>query len=122
MQRRRKRPAERNARNPRREAGFEGDCTMAKKRKTSPRRTASKPKSATKSTTKPDVAKPAATKASTPRKPPRRPHAAAKDDEMLNIILVVVVLITVALGVYYYQLGSHESVSASNPPAAMEQK
>jgi hypothetical protein len=95
---------------------------MTKKRKTSPRRTASKPKSATKSATKPDVAKPAATKASTPRKTPRRPRAAAKDDEMLNIILVVVVPITVALGVYYYQLGSHGSVSASKPPAAMETK
>jgi hypothetical protein len=34
----------------------------------------------------------------------------------------VVVLITVALGVYYYQLGSHGSVSASKPPAAMETK
>jgi hypothetical protein len=31
-------------------------------------------------------------------------------------------MIIVALGVYYYQLSSHETVSASNPPAAMEQK
>jgi hypothetical protein len=91
---------------------------MAKKRKTSSRRTASKPKSAA----KPDVAKPAATKASAPRKPPRRSRAAANDNEMLNVVIVVMAMISVALGVYYSPLSSHETVSASNPPAAMEQK
>ncbi len=104
---------------------------MAKKRKTArSRKPASRPKSApkaetkaeTKAATKPDVAKPVAAKARTPRQTLRQRRAAAHDNETLNIVIGVLVLIAVALGVYYYQLSSHESVSASNPPAAMGKK
>ncbi len=97
---------------------------MAKKRKTSRNRKASRPKPAAKAgVAKPDMAKSVAAKARNPRQTPRqRRAAAANDNERLNVVFAVLVLIVVALGVYYYQLSSHESVSASNTPLAMEKK
>jgi hypothetical protein len=83
---------------------------MAKKPKTSGRRKSSKPKS---------PAKRAAAMARTPRKTPQQRRAAANDNEMLNVVIGVMVLIMVALGVYYYQLSSHETVAASNPLVTM---
>jgi hypothetical protein len=92
---------------------------MAKKGKTTRnRKAASKPKS----TGKPVAAQSAATKAGAPRKTPQRSRAAANDNEMLNVIIAVMVMIIVGLGVYYYQLASRVSVSAGNPPVAMQKK
>jgi hypothetical protein len=104
---------------------------MAKKDKTARSRKAagkSKPaakpanKAANKAAASPDAPKPIAAKPRKPRRTPRQRRADAHDNEMLNVVIGVMVLIAVALGVYYYQLTDHERVSASYPPAAMQKK
>jgi hypothetical protein len=80
---------------------------MAKKRKMSPSRKPSRPKTG-------------AVKASARRRP-ARPHKGG-DADPLHVVAALLVLTLAGFGIYLYQANHQDVASTSNPPAAVEKK